>query len=289
MTGGDGVGPRLSVLLPGFGFTTDSGHPAFCGVFLIEGPDAQGRPTRVLVDPAHVGRRPVLWQALADRGLTPADIDLVVLTHAHWDHVQNIDVFPSATVLLHPAERRYSLAPHVNDWATPAWTGVMLETMRLGDVQEGDEIIPGVGVLDMPGHSAGSIGITVETAEGMAVVTGDALHFAEVARTRVNPLVFWDAEQATRSIDRAVALADVLYPGHDHPFRVTRAGDVEYTRVHDLTLVGITPQTPGVHLLPSRPMPPWVMPGIEQQRSADRPSVAPGKGAGPRAEEVRGG
>lgn len=273
--------PTLHVLLPGFGFTTSSGHPAFCGVFLIEGDDERGRPTRILVDPAHVGRRPVLWQALADRGLTAADIDLVVLTHAHWDHVQNIDVFPAAPVLMHPAERRYSLAPHVNDWATPAWTGAMLDLMNIREISEGDTIIPGVGVLDMPGHSAGSIGITVQTDEGLALITGDALHFANVAQTRINPLVFWDADQATRSIERALDVADVLYPGHDHPFRLTAAGEIDYTRIHQLDVVGLGPGTPGVRHLPGGPMEPWVMPGIEQQRSGSRPSAfTPARGPG---------
>jgi N-acyl homoserine lactone hydrolase len=265
--------PTLTVLLPGFAWTTDSGHPAFCGVFLIEGPDERGRLTRILVDPAHVGRRPVLWQALADRGLNAADIDMVILTHAHWDHVQNIDVFPSAPVLLHPAERDYALAPHVNEWATPAWTGAMLAMMRLRDVQEGDKIIPRVGILDMPGHSAGSIGITVETVDGLAIITGDALHYANVAETGVNPLVFWDPEQASRSIARAIDLADVLYPGHDHPFRVTASGRVEYTRIHEVTLLGVTPQTPGITLVGAGPTAPWVMPGIEQQTSTLRPSA----------------
>ena len=266
------VRPTLTVLVPGFALVSDMGQPAFCGVFLIEGPDADGRLTRILVDPAHVGRRTVLWAALAARGLSADDIDQVVLTHAHWDHVQNVDVFPQAEVLLHPAERAYTLAPHVNDWATPAWTSAMLDLCRLREVSEGDLLIPGVAILDMPGHSAGSIGVTVETDEGLAVVTGDALHFSDVVRTGVNPLVFWDGDQANRSIARAVELADVLYPGHDHPFRVTASGQIEYTSINEITLVGAAPSTPGVHLEPLGPMALWQMPGIEQQASPERPS-----------------
>ncbi len=75
----------------------------------------------------HVGRRVVLLEALERRGLEPADIDVVVLSHAHWDHAQNLDVFDAARIIVHTDERRYAAAPHGNDWATPAWTGAMLD------------------------------------------------------------------------------------------------------------------------------------------------------------------
>ena len=261
----DGQFPTIDVVMQGYAFATDTGHPALCGVFLIEGPDANGRPTRLLVDPAHVGRRPFLWDALAARNLTPQDIDMVAVTHAHWDHVQNIDVFAHAPLLLHPDEYQYSLYPHINDWATPSWTGLMLETMKIEEVREGDEIMPGVGIVDMPGHSPGSIGITVETADGLCVITGDAIHFAGVALTKVNPLVFWNVEQATRSIERVVDLADVIYPGHDQPFRVTAANEIEFLMKKEITLIGLTPGMPGVKFEDAMALSAADMPGIEEQ------------------------
>ena len=158
-----------------------------CQVTLIEGPGLNGAPVRILVDPAHVGRRMVLVEALASRGLTPADIDMVVLTHAHWDHVQNVDVFAHAPVCLHPRERRYSDGPHPNDWATPAWTGAILERMQVREIAEGDELIPGVGVLDLPGHSPGSIGITVQNEQGLSLITGDAVHRSSRGAEQAEP------------------------------------------------------------------------------------------------------
>lgn len=254
--------PRIDVLLEGFGVNTGTGLAALCAVVLVEGNDAAGDLRRILIDPAHVGRRTYLWDALASRGLGPTDIDLVVLTHAHWDHVQNIDVFDHAPLLVHPDERRYSMDPHRNDWATPAWTGAILERQNIQEIQDGDELIPGVGIIDMAGHTVGSIGVTVQNADGLSIITGDALHYASVAVSRMNPLVFWDAEQALASIDRAVSLADVIYPGHDRAFRVTKANEIEYLRPFELTLTGITPQTPGLSF-DNVPRPPWLMPGVE--------------------------
>jgi glyoxylase-like metal-dependent hydrolase (beta-lactamase superfamily II) len=228
-------------------------------VLLIEG------ERRVLVDAAHVGRRTTLEAKLHERGLTPDDIDLVILTHAHWDHVQNIDLFRNAGILVHPDERRYSQHPHRNDWATPQWTGVMLETMPLIEAGEGYEVMPGVRIMEAPGHSPGSIGVKVETELGTATITGDAMHTARIALSGRNPLVFWNEEQANASIRRMVQEADVLYPGHDRAFRL-RDGEVEYIEPFNLTLTNLSPETEGLRFLANPPAQVWIMPGIEQQR-----------------------
>jgi glyoxylase-like metal-dependent hydrolase (beta-lactamase superfamily II) len=260
--------PAVDVLLEGFGVNSSAGLAAFCAVVLIEGPDANGKLTRIIVDPAHVGRRTFLQDALARRGLVTSDIDMVVLTHAHWDHVQNIDVFDGAPVCLHPAERRYCQRPHTNDWATPSWTGAVLERMDIREISEGDELIPGVGVLALPGHTAGSIGVTVQNDQGLSVITGDALHYAAVAQSKTNPLIFWNADEAAASIDRAVAAADIIYPGHDQAFRLTGDGQIDYLRPFSLTITGVSRDKPGLEFDDS-PQPPWVMPGIESQAELD--------------------
>lgn len=256
--------PRIDVVLEGFGINTSAGRVAMCEVILVEGIGPNGRAVRILVDPAHVGRRTYLLDALASRGLVPGDIDMVVLTHAHWDHVQNIDVFAHAPVCLHPRERRYSGSPHPNDWATPVWTGDILERMQIREIADGDELVPGVGVVDLPGHSPGSIGITVHNEDGLSLITGDAVHYASVALSRQSPLVFWSAAEARASIDRAVSMADVIYPGHDQAFRMTSEREVEYVRPFSLTITGTLPDRPGLSFSATTPDP-WVMPGIEDQ------------------------
>ncbi|WP_328883283.1 MBL fold metallo-hydrolase [Streptomyces sp. NBC_00299] len=257
--------PTIDILLPGFAIDTDQGYPAFCGVFLVRGPDSAGRHRNILVDAAHVGRRPFLWNALAAHGLGAEDIDTVVLTHAHWDHVQNIDLFPQATLVLHPDERRYAHTPHANDWATPAWTGLLLEQLPVREVTDGEEIIPGVDVIGLPGHSPGSIGVVVQTERGRATITGDALHFAYVALTKRNPLVFWDADQAARSIERVLTVSDVVYPGHDRPFRLTSDAGIDYLEPFALTLTGLRPDTVGLRFADASARPLWVMPGVQEQ------------------------
>lgn len=87
----------MKMLLHGFTVASDQGSFAFCGITLIRG------AKNTIVDTAHLGRRELIRAKLAEQGLTPADIDYVFLTHAHWDHSQNIDMFPNAKVLITPA------------------------------------------------------------------------------------------------------------------------------------------------------------------------------------------
>jgi N-acyl homoserine lactone hydrolase len=250
--------PDVEVLIDGLPLRTRQGFVGFCSNVLIEG------SRKTLVDVGHVGRRSVLEAALEARGLSASDIDCVVVTHAHWDHAQNLDVFPSAEVLIHPWERRYAAKPHPNDWATPAWSGSMIEHHdHVVEVDEGHEIEPGVFILHTPGHSPGSICVAVEDEAGCRVVTGDVLQYATTALAGYNPVVFWDDEAATRSIHRVTGIADVIYPGHDRPFRLDN-GRVRYERPFELTLMGIDASSEDVEF-DQTPVSRFVMPGIDEQ------------------------
>jgi N-acyl homoserine lactone hydrolase len=262
--------PNVETLLDGYRLGSDQGYIAFCSVTLVEGLDEQGTLRRILVDTGHTGRRQVLDAALRERGLTRDSIDVVVCTHAHWDHIENLDIFARAEVVLHPDERRYARQPHRNDFACPEWIDTVLT--RYGDrirlAEEGTRLLPGVEIVAAPGHSAGTIAVAVATGAGIAVVAGDSIQNAMVARERRNALVFWNDEMAARTIDKLLAIGDVIYPGHDLPFRVHPGGRTEYLHEFELTLTGVTAGQPGLELTDPG-FQPTVMPGIETQRLPD--------------------
>jgi glyoxylase-like metal-dependent hydrolase (beta-lactamase superfamily II) len=258
----------LDTLLQGYRIGTDHGDIAFCGVNLVEGRNEEGVLTRILVDTGHTGRRPALEDELRRRGLSAADIDIVVCTHAHWDHIENLNMFERAQIVLHHRERRYATRPHRNDFACPNWVDALLGTYqeRIREVEEGTRLLPGVEVVDAPGHSAGTIAVTVATADGVAVVTGDSIQNSTVARERRNALVFWSDELATRTIDKLVTIGDVIYPGHDQAFRIDAHGNVEYVQQFQLTLTQTAPDQPGLAFDPSTELKQVIMPGIGEQR-----------------------
>jgi N-acyl homoserine lactone hydrolase len=196
-------------LLLGYGLSSDQGSIGFCGVYLVH---AAGR--RILFDCGHTGRRRALQRALRGR-----DVDTLVLSHAHWDHVQNADLFTD--VLIHPDE---DTSPHGNPVAPP-WTSAVLARTR--PASDGLELAPGVTVTALPGHTAGSIGLTVATAAGVALLTGDAVPSARALRAgRCTNAV--DEAAAARSIALVRARADVVYPGHDRPFTMEAGQPARY-------------------------------------------------------------
>ena len=108
------------------------------------------------------------------------------------------------------------------------------------------------------------VGLLVDTDDDVSGLTGDALHFARIALSGRNPLVFWNETEATESIAKMVSAAEVLYPGHDRPFRIVD-GEIEYTVPFELTLTNLDPGTEGLEFMQPPPADPWVMPGIEEQ------------------------
>jgi glyoxylase-like metal-dependent hydrolase (beta-lactamase superfamily II) len=207
----DGGRPRVEVLLYGYALSSAQGSAGFCGIYLV-----RSGIQAILFDTGHAGRRRALVASLARHGLVPGDVTTVVISHSHYDHVQNVDLFPGAALCLHPAE----LAPGPDDAARPAWTEHLFRGHDIRAVGDAVELAPGVRVLHLPGHTAGSIGLAAETGRGTAVCTGDALSSAAALRAGVPAVVRGDPAQARASLRRAAALADVIYPGHDVPFQV---------------------------------------------------------------------
>jgi len=123
-------------------------------------------PRTVLVDPGlHLQNEPVI-RALEARGLTPADVDLVVLTHAHLDHAGACADLP-LPVTTHEMETE---APY---W--PAVSGILGQApLTLLRGEEGD-LGPGLQWARTPGHCRGHISLCADTAGGPQVLCGDTI------------------------------------------------------------------------------------------------------------------
>lgn len=159
--------------------------------------------------------------ALAAAGLDPKDVDTVVLSHLHWDHAGNCDLFPDARIVVQQRELRYAIAPGrffrksflapQSGWGIPPYLVPNLET-----VDGSRELHPGLRVVPVPGHTPGSQAVLVDTAHGTFCIGGDAVLTYENFEADIPPGFHVDVDDSMESYDVIAELADHVLPSHDY-------------------------------------------------------------------------
>ena len=176
---------------------------ALCTSTLIETP--QG--ARILVDPAVSGA--ALAQVLDERCvLRPEAVDCVYVTHRHGDHYVGMTDLPRAVWLAAPGdagEIRRALPQHAK---------------RI--VAAGAEIVTGIRVLPLPGHTPGLAGLLFASEDGMVAVAGDSVMTRDFFKDRRGYYNSADFAASARSIDLLMEKADIVVPGHGNYFLTHR-------------------------------------------------------------------
>jgi hydroxyacylglutathione hydrolase len=164
----------------------------------------------ILIDPGHYQLFGYVRDHLSSLSLTAGDIDLVIVTHAHPDHIEGIQAFTefSALVALHPAELELvkSLAPHFGSSASNSLFEPQI-LLKEGELRLGDMSFQ---VIHTPGHSPGSI--CIYWPEEKALFCGDVIFRQGLGRT---DLPGGNGGQLKESIRRLAQLdVEYLFPGH---------------------------------------------------------------------------
>lgn len=199
----------ISALFGGFPGRSERGYLGWSACYLITTSGGE----RLLFDTAGYNERAVIVAKLAERGISPESLDAVILSHLHFDHAANWDLFPKAEILVHERELEYAASPEV-DSAVLRFHMQALRAERRLRVVSGDTTVltPGLTLLHVPGHTPGSIALVTEG----AILCGDALKTRWDIQGRLSPPC-WDEAAAIHSIEQLKASGTILYPGHDVP------------------------------------------------------------------------
>ncbi len=159
-------------------------------------------------------------------GIEPEEVELLILTHLHWDHTYKMKEFSQARCVVHRRELAFALDPIPQYYRsyeayqlglTAAFKGVEFELV------EGErELLPGITVFPSFGHCPGHQAVEVRTERGPYVIAGDAVMVydnvkgdPEVGLPLVPPGRFTSALESWESLKAIVGRATHVLPGHE--------------------------------------------------------------------------
>ncbi len=175
--------------------------------YLIDNTDSDSEYNYILVDAGTGQSNSNLFSNLKEIGLEPSDIDLIVNTHCHYDHVGGNDFFPNAKVAIHKIDA-IALRDPESELTVSSLFGAIVRRHDVDiELEDGDKIA-NFEVLNTPGHTKGGISLY----DGEILISGDTI-FSNGGVGRMD--IGGNPDDMKASLMRLKAL-DVKYllPGH---------------------------------------------------------------------------
>ena len=185
-------------------------------------------------DPAGPG---YLDSALESLGYQPSDVDILVLSHLHFDHAANARDFDNGKTRIIANDKEIEGANAIDGVFQGAhlvsdYKGVNIEAVS-GDA----EILPGISVIETPGHTWGTMSLKVDLPnDGSYIFTSDAVYLgASWGPPAVGAAIVWNNLAWLESVEKLRKIAQesdaTMIFGHDPEQRkqITFAPDGYYS------------------------------------------------------------
>ena len=166
-------------------------------------------------------------QALAKVDCAPDDIDIIIQTHLHMDHIYNTSKCKNAVIYVQKEELQFALHPHpIFEILYPR---EIIRNLNFNAIQGDKKILPGIAVMLVPGHTPGGQAVLVETTKGKAVISGfcsimENFDPPEDVKIKISPFASYpviapgihtDLFKAYESVLKVKQIADIIIPLHD--------------------------------------------------------------------------
>jgi len=177
--------------------------------------------------------------SLRSAGYTPEEVDIVLLTHLHSDHVGGLTtqdgkrVFPNAKVYVAKAESNFWLSPETAAKApkdaqpffqsAQAIAAPYIEAGKWHTFSGSEPIVDGVQIVPLPGHTPGHTGYEFSSKGQKVLFWGDVVHAQRVQLPHPEVTAVFDIDQTAAAATRNQLLAElaqenVLIAGPHMPF-----------------------------------------------------------------------
>lgn len=234
------------IVLPGIGASSNRGALGWCSVSLIFTEDKT-----ILFDTGSNDDREEFLHGLKKLEMDIKDIDIVFISHLHYDHCCNIELFDSADIMVSQQELNYVLTGEYRDNDDPYVPGAVINYFadRFQVINDGDLIAKGARVMLLPGHTPGSAGLLLENEK--ILFAGDAVKNAWDFTHAIPPKAIYDKKEGLNSYGRIRKNADMIIPGHGRPFEL-KGEKIIYVGDHDCTRIKLYPNEEYLNALDER-------------------------------------
>ncbi|HUK02600.1 MAG TPA: N-acyl homoserine lactonase family protein [Steroidobacteraceae bacterium] len=165
-------------------------------------------------------------EGLALLGVNAGEVRDVIVTHLHYDHIGNFDLFPRARFHLQDREMAYATGRHMaTEFFSYAYEveeiTAMVRHVYAGRVQFHDgqaELAPGISLHHVGGHTLGLQVVRLWTRVGWLVLASDASHYAaNMEQKRPFPVVadVTAMVEGWKTLQRLASDPRHIIPGHD--------------------------------------------------------------------------
>jgi glyoxylase-like metal-dependent hydrolase (beta-lactamase superfamily II) len=158
--------------------------------------------------------------ALANKGIRPEEIDTIVLTHLHFDHIGNTELFPSARFFVHESEIPMLISPpRFATFYYREWTHKLTRIAdRLTPITGNFKLTKNIELIRVGGHAPGQLAVLVQTGNVRVCLASDFLYNYSNLRHDwpIGPV--WNMEEWIAGLRFLKGESDIIVPNHDFEF-----------------------------------------------------------------------